>query len=364
MATNKDNTTPLGGGPKVDLGDCRFYEEQYPEPEQLVMVKVNRIADMGAYVSLLEYNNKEGMILMSELSKRRFRSVNKLIRVGRHEVVMVLRVDSQKGYIDLSKRRVSPEDIVICEERFSKSKKVHLTVRHVAQKHGMTVNDLNAKVIWPLYRKYGHALEALKEAALDPEEVFKDVDVPADLKESLITDIKLRLAPQALKLRARIDVWCLGFEGIEAVKASLAKARNFCDEKIELKIKLIAPPQYVVVASCYDKEKGMERIKEAMACISETIKTFKGGEFKQQGEIIVMGGEEEKRLEELFEEDEDESDESEEEEDEGMGLVGDDIPEDQIVEGDEEDEAVEDTKPSLQAVEETKPSLQAVEEAK
>jgi len=44
--------------------------------------------------------------------------MNKLIRVGRNEVVMVLRVDEEKGYIDLSKRRVNPEDIVLCEDRF------------------------------------------------------------------------------------------------------------------------------------------------------------------------------------------------------------------------------------------------------
>jgi translation initiation factor 2 subunit 1 len=51
------------------------------------------IAEMGAYVSLLEYNNKDGMILLSELSRRRIRSIPKLIRVGKNEVVMVLRVD-------------------------------------------------------------------------------------------------------------------------------------------------------------------------------------------------------------------------------------------------------------------------------
>ena len=94
---------------------CRFYEEQYPEIESLVMVNVRHIAEMGAYVSLLEYNNIEGMILLSELSRRRIRSINKLIRVNRNEVVMVLRVDKEKGYIDLSKRRVSPEDIAKCE---------------------------------------------------------------------------------------------------------------------------------------------------------------------------------------------------------------------------------------------------------
>ena len=47
---------------------------------------------MGAYVKLLEYDNIDGMILLSELSRRRIRSIQKLIRVGRNEVVVVLRV--------------------------------------------------------------------------------------------------------------------------------------------------------------------------------------------------------------------------------------------------------------------------------
>lgn len=38
---------------------CRFYENQYPEPEEVVMVNVTEIGDMGAYVTLLEYDNIE-----------------------------------------------------------------------------------------------------------------------------------------------------------------------------------------------------------------------------------------------------------------------------------------------------------------
>ncbi len=38
---------------------CRFYEEPFPDVEQAVMVNVNKVAEMGAYVSLLEYNMKE-----------------------------------------------------------------------------------------------------------------------------------------------------------------------------------------------------------------------------------------------------------------------------------------------------------------
>ena len=61
-----------------------------------------QIAEMGAYVKLLEYDNIDGMILLSELSRRRIRSIQKLIRVGRNEVVVVLRVDKEKGTIRLS----------------------------------------------------------------------------------------------------------------------------------------------------------------------------------------------------------------------------------------------------------------------
>lgn len=76
---------------------CRFYEKEYPDVDDVVIVKVKNIAEMGAYVSLLEYNNIEGMILMSELSRRRIRSINKIIRVGKIEAVMVIRVDKEKG---------------------------------------------------------------------------------------------------------------------------------------------------------------------------------------------------------------------------------------------------------------------------
>ena len=47
------------------------------------MLQVKSIAEMGAYVSLLEYNGIEGMILLSELSRRRIRSITKLIKVQR-----------------------------------------------------------------------------------------------------------------------------------------------------------------------------------------------------------------------------------------------------------------------------------------
>jgi translation initiation factor 2 subunit 1 len=102
------------------------------------------------------------MILLSELSRRRIRSINKLVRVNRTEVVMVIRVDKEKGYIDLSKRRVDPEDVAKCEERYNKA--VHSVLRHVADMKGESLEDMYKLIGWPLYRKYGHAYDAFKLA--------------------------------------------------------------------------------------------------------------------------------------------------------------------------------------------------------
>lgn len=151
------------------------------------------------------------MILLSELSRRRIRSIQKLIRVGRNEVVVVLRVDKEKGaqipcvvirslqsclpgYIDLSKRRVSPEDIAKCDERYTKSKTVASIMRHVATRTGgsyphkptvgadqppheeevdtgaadssedMRLEHLYEQIAWPLAEKYGHTYDAFKLA--------------------------------------------------------------------------------------------------------------------------------------------------------------------------------------------------------
>ena len=45
--------------------NCRFYRAKYPAAEELVMVTIRHIAETGAYVQLLEYNNIEGFSFYS-----------------------------------------------------------------------------------------------------------------------------------------------------------------------------------------------------------------------------------------------------------------------------------------------------------
>lgn len=192
-----------GGENTVFLFTCHFSANilnrvclSILQVEDVVMVNVRAIAEMGAYVYLLEYNSIEGMILLSELSRRRIRSINKLIRVGKTEPVVVIRVDKEKGlfysfccyfyelfcsfinksrsgYIDLSKRRVSAEDVEKCTERFAKAKAVNSILRHVADILKFESNDqleeLYQKTAWHFEEKYkskAAAYDVFKQAVM------------------------------------------------------------------------------------------------------------------------------------------------------------------------------------------------------
>ncbi|URE12057.1 eukaryotic translation initiation factor 2 [Musa troglodytarum] len=286
--------------------ECRMYEAKYPEVDMAVMIQVKNIADMGAYVSLLEYNNIEGMILFSELSRRRIRSISSLIKVGRQEPVMVLRVDRDKGYIDLSKRRVSEEDIQACEERYNKSKLVHSIMRHVAETLDIDLEELYVHIGWPLYRKYGHAFEVsfsgtghsipafkvvvtdpdsvldsltrvVKEVGADGQEVTKVVPaVTPEVKDALVKNIRRRMTPQPLKIRADIEMKCFQFDGVLHIKEAMRKAEAAGNDDCPVKIKLVAPPLYVLTTQTLDKEQGISILNNAVKACTEEIELHKG----------------------------------------------------------------------------------------
>lgn len=223
--------------------------------EDVVMVNVRAIAEMGAYVYLLEYNSIEGMILLSELSRRRIRSINKLIRVGKTEPVVVIRVDKEKGYIDLSKRRVSAEDVEKCTERFAKAKAVNSILRHVADILKFETNEqleeLYQKTAWHFEERYkskAAAYDIFKQAVVDPS-ILDECGLEENTKEVLLNNIRRKLTSQAVKIRADIECACYEYEGIDAVKEALRAGLELSTEELPIKINLIAPPLYG--NSCY-----------------------------------------------------------------------------------------------------------------
>lgn len=66
-----------------ELVKCRYYRNEVPKQGQLTMVEISKIEEMGAYVRLLEYDNLEGFIMMSDVTNKRVKSVYKLLKAGK-----------------------------------------------------------------------------------------------------------------------------------------------------------------------------------------------------------------------------------------------------------------------------------------
>ncbi|KAI7867091.1 eukaryotic translation initiation factor 2 alpha subunit-domain-containing protein [Spinellus fusiger] len=303
---------------------CRMYENEFPKVDDVIMANVRQIADMGAYVKLLEYGDREGMILLSELSRRRIRSVQKLIKVGRNEVVVVLRVDEEKGYIDLSKRRVSLEDIAKCEEKFTKSKAVHSILRHVAEKHDMALKDLYVAIGWPLYKKFGHAFDAFKLAITDADSVFEGMVIQPEILKELVSNIKRRMTPQPVKIRAQLDLRCTGMEGVNAIKAALVAGESQSTDQVPIKVTYLAAPFYVVTADALDKTAGFEVMELAVAAIKDTLESHKWSRFKVEKEAKLVSETDDRDFAELMAQAEKENELVSGDEDEGDAVAASD----------------------------------------
>lgn len=180
------------------------------------------------------------------------------------------------GYIDLSKRRVSPEDIIKCEERYNKSKMVHSILRHVAEKTQTPIEDLYQSIGWPLNKKYGHAVDAFKLSITNPD-VWTDIAFPSEgVKEELQNYIGKRLMPQPTRVRADVEVTCFGYDGIDAVKDALRCAESKNTTETQVKVKLVSPPLYVLTSQCLDKNTGIQVLEDAIEEINKNIKQVGG----------------------------------------------------------------------------------------
>eukprot|EP00771_Trimastix_marina_P003949 gnl/Trimastix_PCT/667.p1 GENE.gnl/Trimastix_PCT/667~~gnl/Trimastix_PCT/667.p1 ORF type:complete len:302 (+),score=124.59 gnl/Trimastix_PCT/667:127-1032(+) len=293
----------------------RFYEEQYPDIDDLVIAQVHSIQEMGVYVKLLEYGNVDAMILPSELSKRRIRSMSRVIRVGKQDVFVVLRVDKEKGYIDLSKRRVSPSDILRAEEKFNKSKAVHGIIMTLAGTLDRDPEMIYRAVAWPLYRRYGHAYDAFKRSIRDEETVFTGIEIDEELREALMTIIRRRLTPTPVKIRADVEVTCFAPEGIDTIRDALIAAEAVSTEEIQVECKIIAAPLYVFVTTTLDRETGTALVQSAIQTAQDHLEDH-GGELNTKVPPRVVSDTSDSAPLEPRDDDEGEEEEEEEEESE------------------------------------------------
>ena len=112
-----------------------IYNKKFPVIDEIVIAKIDNINELGINVSLIHYDNIKGYISYLEVSRKKKFNINKILTVGKEVHLIVINVDTVKGFVDLSKRTINNEEIALFDEKYKIYIKLYNMFRNFFKKY-------------------------------------------------------------------------------------------------------------------------------------------------------------------------------------------------------------------------------------
>lgn len=281
----------------MSLG-CRFFSNEYPKKDDCVVVQFSRdLPHIGVYCSLLEYNGLEGMLKMSEMTRLRVSKQPHIMRQGQTEVVRVINVNPEKGFIDLSRiRDLNPMVIAETEDRWNKGKRVHSIMRNVAKATGMSAQFMYNIFAWPAAEKHGTSYAGFEALLNDPERVFEEFSIPSKFRDLLLESARTRMQPQEKIITINLELQLPTEDGIDGIISSLIAARDEAMENLKrdsgegkalpIKIRCRRAPRYCISVTSLNEHLGKRIVCDIVRLAGKDI-VSKGGRCKSSQRPVV-----------------------------------------------------------------------------
>ena len=255
---------------------------EWPESGDLVIATIKTVMDYGVYANLDEYN-KRGFLHISEISSARIRNIRDFVRENQKMVLKVLRVDLEKGHIDLSLRRVTKRERIEKIKSWKKDRKGDALLYVVAERAGLSKEEIHQKVGAVLEEKYG-LYEGFEKALKEGVEVLVDLKIPEDLAKIIFQVAEERIKVKTVQVRGVIEVRCPKPNGVKCIQEAFKntkKTQEAKDSKIEFSV--IASPKYRVEVSADNWKRAEELIETVGESVIANIVSAGGhGEFKRE----------------------------------------------------------------------------------
>jgi translation initiation factor 2 subunit 1 len=220
-------------------------KQKWPEVGDLVMATVETVADYGAYVKLDEYGMK-GLLHISEISSSWIRNIRNFVREGQKVVLKVLRVNVEKGHIDLSLRRVTKRERIDKVMSWKMERKAETLLHSVAEKVGMPAAEVYEKAVVPLEKEYG-LYEGFEKASREGPEFLTKLGVPEELATAFVEIAKERIRLPMVKVKGIVELRCAKPNGARIIKEAFIEAKK-TDKARGAKIRayVVAAPKYCI----------------------------------------------------------------------------------------------------------------------
>jgi len=255
---------------------------EWPEVGDLVMATVETVTDYGAYVKLDEYD-KRGLLHISEISSSWIRNIRNFVREGQKVVLKVLRVDAEKGHVDLSLRRVTKREKIEKVMAWKRERKAETLIRSVAEKTGLSLEEVYEKAGALIEKEYG-LYEGFEKVVKGGAEVLTKIGVPEEIATVIAEVAKERIHIPLVKVKGIVELRCMKPDGVKVIKEAFLNAKKAEKSRdAKLRFYVVAAPKYCVevLAENYKRaEAVLERVAENV--VSHVVKAGGQGVFRRE----------------------------------------------------------------------------------
>ncbi len=221
-------------------------QDVFPEEGDLVVCTVKSVKSFGAFVELEEYPGKEGFIHVAEIATGWVKRMSDYVRDGQRVVCKVQAVDSAKGHIDLSLKKVNAHQKREKIQEWKNEQKATKLIEIVAERLGTTVEDFRNKYSPKLIEEFGGHYAAFEAAA---EEGGFPKSFKGEWVDNFIAVAKENVTISTAKVDGIIEITCPGGNGIENIKKALMMAEEMGGEEGKVKVQYMGAPKYRIVAT-------------------------------------------------------------------------------------------------------------------
>ena len=136
---------------------------EYPDRDDLVVVKVTQILDYGVFVELLEYDGAKGFVHISNVARSWIKNIRIFVKSNQVRVAKVLNIDMEKKQIDLSFAGVSPQREKQKLAEFKQVNREEKLIQILAKEENKKFDVVWEEVADPLIEEYGSLYEAFEK---------------------------------------------------------------------------------------------------------------------------------------------------------------------------------------------------------
>ena len=258
-------------------------KNEWPEVGDLVVGTIQRIVPYGAYVTLDEYDGKEGLLHISEVASTWIRNIRNYVREGQKVVVKALRVDSQKGHVDLSLRQVSGRERKEKMLRWKREKRAKGLLNLIAEKKGLTFEEIYEKVGSKIEDHFGGLYNAFEESAEKGEKVLLDAAIHEEYAREIAAEAKLKIKVPRVEVRGILELTSTNPDGVEIIREAFMAAKNVKRTRgVSVDLYVVGPPRYRIEVSARNYKQAERVLEKSVETAIQTVEKRGGqGNFKR-----------------------------------------------------------------------------------